>query len=182
MRNIIALGALALTSACGGETAADKPAASAFTAELMKGDAKVFTAKEAKVGTVTLTQSGAGAALSLKVDGLPTGTYGMHIHETGKCDGPDYKSAGAHWNPAAKEHGLQNPAGTHGGDLENLVATNEQASRLERQLAGMKLTGEGGLMDADGAAFIIHALPDDNKTDPSGNSGDRIICGVFKAG
>jgi superoxide dismutase, Cu-Zn family len=182
MRNIIALGALALTSACGGGTMADKPATTAFSAELLKGDAKVFTAKEAKVGTVTLTQAGAGVALSLRVDGLPTGTYGMHIHETGKCEGPDYKSAGAHWNPGAKQHGLQNPAGTHGGDLENLVAANGQTSRLERQLADMKLTGEGGLMDADGAAFIIHALPDDNKTDPSGNSGDRIICGVFKAG
>ncbi len=182
MRNIIALSALALTAACGGETAADKPAALVVSAELLKGDAKVFSAKEAKVGTVSLTQAGENVAMSLTVDGLPTGTYGMHIHETGKCEGPDYKSAGAHWNPAAKQHGAQNPSGPHGGDLENLVATNAQASRLERQLTGIKLTGEGGLMDADGAAFIVHALPDDMKTDPSGNSGDRIICGVFKAG
>ncbi len=174
MRNIIVLGAIALTAACGGETAADKPLAAVFNADLMKGDAKV--------GTATLTQSGTGAAMSVKVDGLVTGTYGMHIHETGKCEGPDYKSAGAHWNPGTKQHGLQNPAGTHGGDLENLVATNGQASRIERQLAGFTLSGEGGLMDADGAAFIIHALPDDNKTDPSGNSGDRMICGVFGAG
>lgn len=172
MRNIIALSALALTAACGGETAADKPAAFVVSADLMQ--------KDAKVGSVSLTQAGENVAMSLTVDGLKTGTYGMHIHETGKCEGPDYKSAGAHWNPAAKQHGAQNPSGPHGGDLENLVATNAQASRLERQLTGIKLTGEGGLMDADGAAFIIHALPDDMKTDPSGNSGDRIICGVFK--
>ena len=178
MRNIVVLTTLAIsfaiTAGCGGESATEKPAASVFSADLMKGTAKV--------GMVTLTQVGANSAMSLKVDGLVTGIYGMHIHETGKCDAPDYKSAGAHWNPGAKQHGLQNPAGTHGGDLENLVATNGQATRLERQLAGMKLTGDGGLMDADGAAFVIHAKPDDNKTDPSGNSGDRIICGVFKAG
>jgi superoxide dismutase, Cu-Zn family len=178
MRNIIVLAPLAvsalLMASCGGETAAVKPAAAMFSAELMKGDAKV--------GTATLTQAGANSAMSLKVEGLATGIYGMHIHETGKCDAPDFKSAGGHWNPGAKQHGLQNLDGTHGGDLENLVATNGQATRLERSLAGFKLSDEGGLMDADGAAFIIHAKPDDNKTDPSGNSGDRIICGVFKAG
>ena len=178
MRNIIVLAPVAISAllmaSCGGETAAVKPPASAVSADLMQNSAKV--------GTATLTQVGANSAMSLKVEGLATGTYGMHIHETGKCDAPDYKSAGGHWNPGAKQHGLQNPDGTHGGDLENLVATNGQATRLERSLTGLKLAGEGGLMDADGAAFIIHAKPDDNKTDPSGNSGDRIICGVFGPG
>ncbi len=181
MRNIIAMGMIMFVSACSAVSAADKPASTAFSAVLIQGNAKVFTAEEAKVGTVTLTQSGTGAVLTLKVAGLPAGTYGMHIHETGKCEGPAYKSAGAHWNPGAKQHGLQNPAGTHNGDLANLVVTNGKVTRLRRQLAGLKLTGDGGLMDADGAAFIIHALPDDNKTDPSGNSGDRIICGVLRA-
>ena len=171
MRKIISLSLVILTAGCSGAEP-EKPDAVIASADLMQ--------KDAKVGTVSLTQAGENVAMSLTVDGLPTGTYGMHIHETGKCEGPDYKSAGAHWNPAAKQHGAQNPGGAHGGDLENLVATNAQASRLERQLTGIKLTGEGGLMDADGAAFIVHAGPDDMKTDPSGNSGDRIICGVFK--
>jgi Cu-Zn family superoxide dismutase len=171
MRKVIALSLVILTSGCAGP-ATEKPGAVMVSADLMQ--------KDAKVGTVSLTQAGENVAMSLTVDGLKTGTYGMHIHETGKCEGPDYKSAGAHWNPTAKQHGAQNPGGAHSGDLENLVATNGQASRLERQLTGIKLTGEGGLMDTDGAAFVIHAGPDDMKTDPSGNSGGRIICGVFK--
>jgi superoxide dismutase, Cu-Zn family len=171
MRRVIALSLAIFTAACSGGTP-EKQGAVIASADLMQ--------KDAKVGSVSLTQAGENVAMSLTVDGLKTGTYGMHIHEAGKCEGPDFKSAGAHWNPTAKQHGAQNPGGAHGGDLENLVATNGQASRLERQLTGIKLTGEGGLLDTDGAAFIIHAGPDDMKTDPSGNSGDRIICGVFK--
>jgi superoxide dismutase, Cu-Zn family len=174
MRNIIALAMLPLCAACAAGNMGGASTAQVYAADLMQ--------MGAKVGSVTLTEAGGGAALSLTVSGLPTGTYGAHIHETGKCDGPGYKSAGGHWNPSAKQHGLQNPAGTHGGDLENIMAVAGQATRVERQLAAFKLSGTGGLMDTDGAAFIIHAKADDNKTDPSGNSGDRMICGVFDAG
>jgi len=172
MRKYIGMTALVLVAACGSNEAEQADAPVTATAKLMRGDAEV--------GQISLTQIGENAAMSLKVEGLESAAYGMHLHETGKCDGPDYKSAGGHWNPAGKQHGLDNPEGAHGGDLPNLVATVGQATRLERSLTGLALTGENGLMDADGAALVIHAKPDDLKTDPSGNSGARIICGVFE--
>ncbi|MFC4291731.1 superoxide dismutase family protein [Sphingorhabdus arenilitoris] len=172
MHKFMALGAVAMLAACGSVSEPAKEAPVVATAKLMRGDAEV--------GTVTLTQKGENAEMSFRVEGLPTGGYGFHIHETGKCEGPDYKSAGGHWNPAGKEHGLENPKGAHAGDLPNLAGVDGQVTRLERSLTGLKITGEGGMMDADGAAIMIHAKPDDNKTDPSGESGDRIICGVFE--
>ncbi len=171
MRRYIGLMALGLLAACGAGEAAQTGAPETATAKLMRGDAEV--------GHISLMQQGEHVAMSLKVEGLETGPYGIHLHETGKCDGPDYKSAGGHWNPAGKEHGRENPKGSHAGDLPNLSATVGQATRLERSLTGLALTGENGLMDADGAALVIHAKADDLKSDPSGNSGARIICGVF---
>jgi len=172
MRKYIGLTALVLVAACGSNEAEQKDAPVTATAKLMRGDAEV--------GQISLTRQGENVAMSLKVEGLETGPYGIHLHETGKCDGPDYKSAGGHWNPAGKQHGLENSEGAHAGDLPNLSATVGQATRLERSLTGLALTGENGLMDADGAALVIHAKADDLKSDPSGNSGARIICGVFE--
>ncbi len=182
LRNKIFLGLFPLFASCAPamEPAAN-PAANSFSAVLINGSAKVMTPEEAVVGLVELSPSNAGAIMSLKVTGLSAGTYAIHLHETGKCEGPDYKSAGGHWNPGGRQHGLENPNGTHSGDLPNIVAANGRVTRLKLTLPGLKLNGQGGLMDADGAAFIIHAGPDDNKTDPSGNSGARVICGVFAA-
>ncbi len=173
MQKFIILGVLPIIAACNTMSGAQDVSAPvvAFAELTQAGE---------NVGTLTLTQTGSDVKMKVSVSGLQTGEYGMHFHETGKCDGPDYKTAGAHWNPSGKQHGLQNPQGTHAGDLPNLKANAGNISRIEQQLSSIQLTGSSSLIDADGAAFIIHAKPDDNKTDPSGNSGDRKICGVIK--
>jgi superoxide dismutase, Cu-Zn family len=173
MQKFLVLGALPIIAACNtmtGDSSASAPVVA--NAELMQAGQNV--------GTLTLTQTAGDINMALSVSGLQAGEYGMHFHETGKCDAPDYKTAGAHWNPSGKQHGRQNPSGSHAGDLPNLIATSGSIARIEQRLPGIQLTGGAGLLDTDGTAFIIHAKPDDYKTDPSGNSGDRKICGVLK--
>ncbi|HEV7234521.1 MAG TPA: superoxide dismutase family protein, partial [Sphingorhabdus sp.] len=133
-------------------------------------------------GVATISKRGDGVFLSLAGEAAAPGTYGMHIHGIGKCQGPAFDSAGPHWNPALKQHGRDNPTGAHGGDLPNVVAGADRKFTLEQKLDDVMLEGVGGIIDADGAALVIHEKPDDYLTDPSGNSGKRVICGVFKSG
>ena len=114
--------------------------------------------------------------LSLRVEGLVPGRHGVHVHTVGRCDDAGFASAGGHWNPGAKQHGLDNPKGQHAGDLPNLEVGADGRGMLRYQLKGGSLDE---LLDADGAAMIVHLDADDQKSDPSGNSGDRIACGVF---
>ena len=107
------------------------------------------------------------------------GTYGIHLHAVGKCDAPDFTTAGPHWNPAQKQHGFDNPMGAHAGDVRNLVVNPDGTAAVSVQLAGALFDGA---LDADGLALVIHEKADDYSTDPSGNSGKRIICGVFTKG
>jgi superoxide dismutase, Cu-Zn family len=138
------------------------------------------------VGSIMLWESGTGAkgagvGLELNLHDLSPGRHAIHFHQNAKCDGPDFKSAGPHFNPDGKKHGLQNPDGHHAGDMMNF-SVNEQG------IAKLKLTdddvslGDGtdshSLFSNGGTALVIHANADDMKTDPSGNSGDRIACGV----
>lgn len=139
--------------------------------------ATLRTADGKNVGTVTLLPAGEGMRLAVQVKGLPAGEHGIHIHTTGKCEGPKFESAGAHWNPAGKKHGLENPQGSHAGDLTNLTIGADGSGITNTTLTG----STADLLDADGAALVIHAKPDDQKTDPSGDSGDRIACGVLDA-
>lgn len=118
--------------------------------------------------------------LELDVKGLPEGLKGLHIHAVGTCTGPAFTSAGPHWNPHGRQHGRDNPAGAHLGDLPNLAVRGNGRARLVFDIVGAHLTGPAGLMDEDGASIVIHAGPDDYRTDPTGNSGDRIGCGVFR--
>lgn len=121
-----------------------------------------------------------GLEVRVQAAGLPHGEYGVHVHATGRCDAPGFESAGAHWNPAGRRHGRLNPEGRHLGDLDNLVV-NADGGRLEFVIHGATLHGgELPIVDADGAAIVIHAGPDDYRTDPSGNSGARIACGVLR--
>jgi Cu-Zn family superoxide dismutase len=106
----------------------------------------------------------------------------MHLHAVGKCEGPDFTTAGPHWNPDMKQHGRDNPMGAHHGDLPNVTAGADRKITLEFKLPDFVISGPAGLLDADGGALVIHEKADDYKTDPSGNSGKRIICGVFKSG
>lgn len=123
-----------------------------------------------------------GLRLEIVARGFNPGAFGMHIHVVGQCEAPSYMSAGPHWNPTGAQHGRDNPLGAHRGDLSNLVIEPQMIGRATALVAGGRLSGDGGLIDSDGAAFIIHAQADDLKTDPTGNSGGRIVCGVFASG
>ena len=128
------------------------------------------------IGSVTPAQTSGGVSLAISANGLPHGLHGVHVHAVGRCDGPGFESAGAHWNPAAKKHGLQNPQGAHAGDLPNITASSGGIARDIVVLAAASLAD---LADADGSALVIHAQADDYLTDPSGNSGGRIACAVL---
>jgi Cu-Zn family superoxide dismutase len=132
------------------------------------------------VGTATLQQSAAGVAIKLNVHDLTPGDHGIHIHQTAKCEGPDFKSAGGHFNPDGKKHGLESPDGPHAGDIPNFVADASGKSKATVLAKGVIMgDGANSVFSGGGTALVIHAKADDNKTDPSGNSGDRIACGVI---
>lgn len=134
------------------------------------------------LGTATLAQEGDGVHVAATLSGLPAGTYAIHLHSVGKCEGPDFKSAGGHFNPGMKQHGHLNPAGEHSGDLDNINVGSDRKGSLSESRPGLRLVdGDAPLIDADGASVVVHAQPDDYKTDPSGNSGNRIACGVLVA-
>lgn len=141
--------------------------------------ANLQTASGSPAGTATATPGEGTILLSLRVEGLPPGEHGVHVHLVGKCEGPKFESAGGHWNPGNKQHGLENPAGQHAGDLPNLTVGADGKGTVSYRLKGATVDG---LFDADGAAMVVHASRDDQKTDPSGDSGDRIACGVFSPG
>ena len=131
-------------------------------------------------GAATLTQVDNVVRIELGVQGLPAGTKGVHIHEVGSCEPPTFTSAGGHFNPVGKQHGLLNPQGPHAGDLANIVIGPDGKGRLETSAGLVTLdAGPNSLLDANGSALIIHAAPDDFRTDPTGNSGARIACGVI---
>lgn len=130
-------------------------------------------------GRVTISPADTGKLrLSLDATNLSPGTYAFHVHTTGRCDAPGFISAGGHWNPTMKQHGRDNPMGAHAGDLPNLVIGANGRGRLSAEIDG----DLAGLLDADGAAVMIHAAPDDYRTDPTGNAGARIACGVVTLG
>lgn len=139
--------------------------------------------QEGKVsGYAKLTQTEMGLNVEVNVRGLKPGVHGIHFHENGSCVAPTFDSAGGHFNPDNKQHGLENPMGPHAGDLKNVVAdrngvlqTNFMTSRVTLQ-KGVK----DSLRDTNGSALVIHADEDDQKTNPAGNSGPRVMCGVIK--
>ncbi len=132
------------------------------------------------VASSTATQVGDSIRVRIEAAGLAQGVYGMHIHDVGRCDSPDFQSAGSHWNPTGREHGIQNPLGQHKGDLPNLMVGTGGAGSLEYTIPNAWLAdGDLALLDGNGAALVIHVTGDDYRTDPSGNSGARIACGVF---
>lgn len=145
--------------------------------------------KGMEVGSVKLTQEANQVRLVVHLNDasvVKPGEHGVHFHAVGKCDGPDFTSAGGHFNPATKKHGLQNPAGPHAGDLPNFnvaAGTRDQTGpgyTFVTTSAMVTVTpGPSSIMDADGTAFVIHQGPDDEKTDPAGNSGGRIACAVL---
>lgn len=153
------------------------------------------------IGSVRLTQTAKGVLVQITVTGgpargvpggpampmpgVPPGVHGVHLYEVGRCDGPDFLSAGGHFNPDGKQHGFDNPRGPHAGDLPNWVidsSTRTQAGSYDYAVTTTAITltnGPTSIFDANGTALIINATADDYKTDPDGNSGRRIACAVL---
>ena len=145
-----------------------------------KASADIVDAAGKKVGEAILEQRDGSVQISATFRGLPPGTHAFHIHDVGKCE-PPFESAGGHFNPTGKQHGKDNPAGPHGGDLPNLEVPSSGGVKFDVTVKGLTLDGgRAGLLDADGAALVVHEGADDYKSDPAGNSGKRVACGVIQ--
>jgi len=152
----------------------------AGAAEANRGRADIKNTQGKSIGTASLRETSEGMLIAVNVKGLPEGLHAVHIHSVGKCEGPAFASAGGHFNPLGKKHGLKNPDGPHAGDLPNLYVNKDGVGRYEALMETMTLgSGETSVFDSDGSAIVIHATADDNVTDPAGNSGGRIACGVI---
>lgn len=133
-----------------------------------------------KVGEVRLRETPHGVLIHVELAGLPPGKHAFHVHEHGRCEGT-FDSAGGHFEPKGRAHGYLNPKGSHAGDLPNVVVAADGKADVEMVTAELRLaSGSGELFDDDGAAAIVHAGPDDYASDPAGNAGGRIACGVLE--
>lgn len=156
-------------------------AATAMARGAKGAHADIVNTKGDKIGTATLTETKGGVRIVVNVSQLDPGVHGIHIHAVGKCEGPAFASAGGHFNPEMKMHGKDNPAGPHAGDLLNFTVGKD--GKAKATLIADKVTlgdGANSLFHPGGTALVIHAGPDDYKTDPAGNSGARIACGVIE--
>ena len=163
-----------LAAPTAGALALASPAQAVDAASAVLRDA---TGKE--VGKATLTVNPSGVLVSLDLRAVPPGEHAFHIHALGQCEPPYFKSAGPHFNPDQSKHGYLNPEGPHAGDMPNLHVPADGKLHVEILVPNVTLSGEAPLLDADGSALVIHAGTDDYKTEPAGNSGDRIACGVI---
>ncbi|WP_298823710.1 superoxide dismutase family protein [uncultured Planococcus sp.] len=201
---ILALAFLLFLTACGNESAEDPPTESdgateqepeddgddlpqlgdetdeesseeilMLTVEMMDSDGNA-------IGTAELSEEEAGVMVALEVEGLEEGMHGIHFHETGMCEAPDFESAGGHFNPDGAMHGMDSPDGPHAGDLPNIEVSDDGTASQEFTAENVTLAigEENSLLKEGGTALVIHAGEDDQMTDPSGDSGDRIACGV----
>lgn len=151
--------------------------------ESRAGTIDVRSASGTAHGTLTLWPVSGRPDLRIRgtLVGLPPGVHGIHFHQAGRCDSPDFATAGPHFNPTGTLHGLSNPLGPHAGDLPNITVSS--AGQVVVDLVTARVSadaGAGGLFDADGTALVVHAAADDQRTDPAGNSGARIACGVVE--
>jgi Cu-Zn family superoxide dismutase len=172
VRRLLAVGAAAmLLGGCASMTAETEPLSA--EASLKDKDGK-------DVGRATIIETSDGVRIAVTGYRLPPGAHGLHIHAVGRCDPPQFTSAGAHFNPGSKQHGTQNPAGPHAGDLPNLqvAASGEGGIDATTKLVTLG-PGPSSLLGPAGTSLVVHAAADDYKTDPSGNTGDRIACGAI---
>jgi Cu-Zn family superoxide dismutase len=140
-------------------------------------------ASGAAIGTAALRQEAGGLVhVDVTASSLTPGQHGIHFHEVGRCDGAGaFATAGGHYNPLAREHGLGRPGGAHAGDAPNMIVGADGRATLSFTTDRVTLTpGSTSLFDADGSSMVVHAAPDDQTTQPSGNSGARVACGVVE--
>jgi Cu-Zn family superoxide dismutase len=143
--------------------------------------ALLVDAKGQVVGSAVFSQERGGVRIILDITGLAAGDHAVHIHEVGRCEPPAFQSAGAHFNPTKAEHGTANPRGPHAGDLPDVTVNTEGKGHMEVTAKLVKLDKKvpASLLDADGSAIVIHERADDKRSDPAGDSGARIACGVI---
>jgi Cu-Zn family superoxide dismutase len=189
-RRILLLSALTAAAACQpaaerGTSADSMPATSDAALEGRSGAADLVNARGTVVGAVRLEPVGRAIRVIAEVQGLAPGPHGIHFHEVGACEGAGgFASAGDHYSPPpldTRQHGLENPAGPHAGDLPNLTVGADGSGTLTTETDRLTLSPGGqSVFDGDGTAIVIHAEADDQRTDPSGNSGDRVACGIVR--
>jgi Cu-Zn family superoxide dismutase len=172
MRSLLVLFALAPLAGC----AVPHPGPPTAVGQLVRAD-------HVPIGEVQVLDDQSGSRIHIEASGLPPGVHGVHLHAVGRCDGADFAAAGPHWNPTHRLHGHDNRAGYHKGDLGNVMVGADGAIDTELIATDVRLLAAPGtrglsISDKDGTSLIIHALQDDERTDPSGNSGERIACAV----
>lgn len=172
MRLAFSAMALALTG-CASNMASDSssPLQPSVSADLRDATGR-------STGSASAVQVGDTIRIRIDAAGLPGGVHGVHVHQVGLCTPPGFESAGPHWNPGGLKHGKDNPGGMHKGDLPNIAIGGDGRGALEYTISAASISG--AMLDADGAALVVHFKADDYRTDPSGNSGARIACGVFR--
>jgi Cu-Zn family superoxide dismutase len=174
-----AIAALQLTACASTDMAAPDPGAAPSALQMVVSDLRDAS------GTIraraTAEQVGDSIRVRVESIAMTQGAYGAHVHTTGRCDAPGFTTAGPHWNPTAQQHGKDNPQGMHKGDLPNLLVGTDGRGSFEYTIPNATIAGQGPnlLLDQDGAAVVVHQGADDFRTDPSGNSGNRIACGVL---
>jgi len=154
-------------------------AAAPAMAAMGSAEATLQSADPKVSGAVHFTQEGSGVHVVADVSGVPPGKHGFHLHETGVCTAPDYKSAGGHWNPGHAGHACMPVEPRHAGDLGNITVGSDGKGHLDVILSGVSVSGADSVI---GKAVVLHAAEDDCKTQPTGNAGGRLACGVVQAG
>lgn len=188
LASVFALGLAVLAAGpASGQASASPPASQPASPSASQPAGPIATATLAHAdgtpaGMARIVMSGGHAMIAIELTGIPAGEHGLHLHMTGQCQGPAFTSAGGHLNPTARAHGMDNPAGSHLGDLPNVTADATGKVSAVIHYGGDPQALAAALFDADGSALVLHAAADDYKTDPSGNSGARIACGVLTRG
>jgi Cu-Zn family superoxide dismutase len=172
---LLALSALLFATTLGAQARPGRQAAE------KKARAEIRNAKGEKIGEAILEKAKEGVKIKLHVSSLPPGEHALHIHAVAKCDPPDFKTAGPHFNPESKKHGTKNAEGPHAGDLPNFVVAEDGHARVSITATRVTLgKGRDSVFHPDGTSLVVHEKPDDYATDPAGNAGARIACGVIQ--
>lgn len=175
MHRLSLLAVLSIATACA------SPGARQDIRSIEGADGAVRDSAGRQVAQAGVMQDGPDLKVGLHVMTMRPGHYAVHLHDIGRCDPPGFESAGPHWNPYLREHGRDNPRGQHLGDLPNLEVGANGMGEVRFTIPDARLNGGAhALQDGNGFAIVIHAAPDDYRTDPSGNSGARVACGVLR--